>query len=245
MRDYDVEVLQALDPSVQLVFARDDPQVRQAPKCSVFQYNGVAAFSVYPRTDREVELNELLWRIVQESSFRSAELAPFLVRKRKSSDACRGVALALGIPAKLIQFLEAVTLDEMHSSVIHMLADAAQGEDEEGLQLMRDELSPAVWARLEPVLLQDSTCCDPKDSGETIARRSPEGSKDLTCNKFASGMLDMALQSSHAQNYWTVEIQGTFLEPSADGKSDSNRKFIGPTAYSNDRAAVIHNLYLD
>jgi hypothetical protein len=58
-------------------------------------------------------------------------------------------------------------------------------------------------------------------------------------------MLDMALQSSHAQNYWRVEIQGTFFEPCADDKFDSDRNSTLPTTYSNDRAAVIHSLYLD
>jgi hypothetical protein len=249
MRDYDPDELCALDRTAHLVFARDDLVMpgTGAPG-GVRHHDTLVTFNVYPRSDRDVELNELLWRVVRDSSFKSTELAPYLARKRKSPDAPIGVVFALAIPLKLIHFLEAVTLEEMHSSVIHMLADAAQGEDEDGLELMRHELSPAIWTRLEPVLLDESGCCESRADLPTSDAAGDHSScerQGVMCNKYASSMLDMALQSSHAQNYWSVDIQGTLFEPYHQAHCDTHSDNARQPSHNNDRAAVTHSLYLD
>jgi hypothetical protein len=271
MRDYDRNELRALDRTAQLVFARDDdhrmmpaaPGAASPATPRVRHHDTLLTFNVYPRSDRDVARNELLWRVVRDSSFLSAELDPHLARTPMQPDhntPNMGVAVvfALAIPLKLVHFLEVVTLDEMHNSVIHMLADAAQGEDEDGLQLMREELSPTIWSRLEPVLLEESACCcvsrpaqpPPSSSTPPAGDRSPCARQGVMCNKFASGMLDMALQSSHAQNYWSVDIQGTWFEicpppQQQHGDTQSEKNPNNQTTHNNDRAAITHSLYLD
>lgn len=79
-------------------------------------------------------------------------------------------------------------MDEMRRSVIYMLADAAQGEDEDGLRRMRRALDPGVWNALRALL---------------IRTRAPGLSP---CISKASFMLDKALQSAQKHDYWKIDV---------------------------------------
>lgn len=164
VRDYTPEEVATIDSGVQLVFSRDDVRPSPAASYRVRFHDMLEAFTIYPRTDRDLVVNELIWRAVKDSSFRSC-LWPARLPVDAADDEDtqhlgrheNSVVFALGIPDQLVSYLQCVSLDEMYESILCMLADAARSEDEDGMESMREELAPSIWNDLEFLLSEGQT----------------------------------------------------------------------------------------
>lgn len=150
-----------IDRGIQLVFARDGVRPAQHVPYRVRFHNMLEAFTIYPRNDRDLAINKLLWYAVRDSSFQS-RLWPSKLTTTNPDERDQGhekvdtnsVIFALGIPEQLVNYLQNVTLTEMQESILCMLADAAKSENREGLELMREELAPSIWKNLELLLVE-------------------------------------------------------------------------------------------
>jgi hypothetical protein len=258
------------DRGVQLVFSRDGICPEPGASYRVQFHNKLEAFTIYPRNDRDLVVNELIWHSVKDSSFRSdawptrpgaAEHAHAIGDQARLKHGNATAVFALGIPDQLVKYLQSVTLDEMHDSILCMLADAARSEDESGLQLMENDLAPSMWDDLTFLLREGQTQRQRKrqknvpqpvsllaSSSETYATNYSSGAGPLptalTSNMlwrgqescmFASYLLDQALHSAKEHNYWQIPITGATFELATEQA----------TAHDNDQAIVLHSLHSD
>jgi hypothetical protein len=238
VRDYSAEEVAAVDTGVQLVFARDDAGPPPAAGCRVRFHAALETFTIYPRTARDLAVNELLWRAVRDSSFRS-DTWPAAATPRR--------VFALGIPDALARYLQCVSVEEMHDSVLCMLADTARGEDGHVLHEMRRELAPPVWDQLSLLLTrgahQRRRRQPPASPRAAAARRSRTPTKlrrgQDSC-LFASYMLDQALQKAEEHDYWRIAITGATFEPATAAATAASS-----APHENDQAVTMHSLYND
>lgn len=133
----------------------------------------------------------MLWHAVKHSSFPTPQyhqpsLTPFQPLPQAHF-------FSICVPHKLAAFLNHVSLVEMRQAVIYMLADAAQGESEQGLQHMEKTLAPTVWTALKSAI-----------NGTAI----PSPVVDQ-----ASFLLDAALTADHSQDLWRIEIVAGIFAP--------------------------------
>lgn len=265
IRDYTSQERATIDDNVQLIFARDEAR----PHCtalSVQSHDILETFTVYPRTARDIAVNERIWWTVHESSFCSATWPKSEKAGRQSVS-----VFALGIPSDLVQYLESVTLDEMHNSIICMLADAAKSEDEDGLQAMRADLYPAIWEHLTALLTrgvvprpqrrsrpggsrsrEGSFSSTESDPARTSCRRPQSSTPDTSSRErettrtklrkgqescmYASFLLDQALRNAQAHDYWQIGISGATFQ--AQGGP-------GGISFGSSQAFVMGSLYQD
>lgn len=172
-----------VERGIHLVFARDDVlPVRHHPYRVRF-HEMLEAFTIYPRNDRDLAINKLLWHAVRESSFQSrpwpSKLIPICAEDNdhgQEQTDTEKIIFALGIPEQLVNYLKNVTLAEMQESILCMLVDAARSENREGLQAMRKELAPSVWGNLELLL------ADGKSSATRKTRQHPPATGPATSN---------------------------------------------------------------
>lgn len=156
-------------------------------------------FTIYPTSEQDLYINELLWRMTQTSCFSQTKVAEVLPPNTPNCS-----AFAIAIPTQLACFLSSVTLSEMRSAVIYMLADAAQGEDPKGLAQMHADLPSCVWRNL--TFLMEQTVAQ-RNAGWGIAEGATPG---ITR---ASFLLDAALQTAPSQDYWKIQVEIGFAEP--------------------------------
>lgn len=158
VRDYRQEEMATIDSGIKLVFARDDVRPDQDDPYRVRFHDMLEAFTIYPRNDRDLAVNELIWHAVKNSSFQSchwpSRTAAANVDQGGEYRNTQSRIFALGIPEQLVNYLQNVTLPEMYESILCILADAARSEDGEGLTIMRKELAPSVWRNLEKLLVE-------------------------------------------------------------------------------------------
>lgn len=185
----------------------------------------VIAFTIYPRSAQDVCANEFLWHAVRNSAFDQRDVRSLAPRAANM--------YALCLPPQLAAFLSAVSLEEMHRSVLYMLADAAQGEDEQGLQTMHQDLAPDVWKALQQLM-----ACG---VGQTAAAHAQHQTASAArhCISHASFMLDEALQSAQAHNYWKIEVQAALFV------DETHMLYESATLQLQQRAALIQSLYHD
>lgn len=265
IRDYTKEECASIEENTKLLFARDDARPLSEVTLQVKTHSTLETFTIYPRSARDVAVNESIWWTVHESSFSSASWP-----KGES----RGQAVtvfALGIPTDLVRYLESVTLDEMYNSIICMLADAAKSEDEDGLLAMKADLCPTVWDHLVvlltrgvvPMQQRHRRTLGPSDNRQdtsnfartgplTIPQRSTPDNSNLPrllgetiCTKlrrgqesclYASFLLDQALKNAQAHDYWKIAISGaTYIEV------DGPQRVIFDSPYG----FMLDNLYQD
>jgi hypothetical protein len=243
VRDYSLEEMSLIDSQMHLMFARDGAGPSRDSPFHVRFHTSLTSFTIYPRSERDIAVNVLLWRAVHESSFRSCEWADGMVARLSLPSEHITIFAAL-IPIELVRFLEAVTVEEMHHSVLLMLADAAQGEDSEELEHMRTELAPSVWNRLE-ALIKDmqgynhvyrTALEGPRMQGDEGQNTPLSKGNMLGAARHASFMLDQALQKAQEHDYWKIDVQGAAFHAGVA---------LGATQAGNRLARMMRNLYDD
>lgn len=214
-----------------LVFANDLPPYLNGllDQRILFFDPAFTYFTVYARTTSEIAVNNLLWRCVQDSSFPSTAWRCFA--KEATS-----TLIALAIPHPLKQFLEYATLEEMHESILVMLVDAAQGEDDDGLAKMRTELAATVWDQVADRLARISTFA----SKQTSMRSHATSHINIRC----ISLLDRALQAAGEDNLWRISVRSTSFEPT-DGVVATNLRSMEPDKSADCllRASQVVNIY--
>lgn len=95
----------------------------------------IACFNLYPGSRRDLEVNHLLWSVA-----RNGEYDPVT-----GNVLLKNNVLALAYPAAFYDFLASVTHEELTLCILEVLAMIAEGEDAEGLSLMKQELEPSIW----------------------------------------------------------------------------------------------------
>lgn len=269
--DYTAQELESIDPDIRYIFACDEAQAATRRDCQVRYHGTLEYFTVYPKSSREIANNEHLWRIVRDSSFRSAEWTKEmpLLRAHESSRPSQRIAIpfALAIPEKLFVYLQSVSLDSMHESVLCMLADAARSEEHDGLQAMRNELAPEIWEQLCEILrygrrkkrrkgarssslvatlsrqtqgeTTPTTTLTPSPSPWTVIHTQ----KSEESSMFASFMLDQALQKAHEHDYWRIGIAGATFEYLSSSELQTGRP--ASVLHENEKAKLFHRLFED
>lgn len=243
--EYAAEKLALLDCGVYHLFRRGEDNAAQQKKSVVFS-PVLTAFTVYPRSEQELRNNEMLWRVVQESSFQDTDVEDLC------PDEMGGAQIfALGYSIDLVRFLQSVSVEEMHQTVVYILADAVYGESDEGLQKMQQELAPSFWASLQNVVFEKNA----HGSDALQQNTNPRAwTKPPLCIRRASFMLDEALQGAKDHDCWRMEINGTLFVPQNDiatkqdrEKNPQGSKPLLPIAdwCMETRAMVVHSMYLD
>ncbi|PXF40753.1 hypothetical protein BWQ96_09515 [Gracilariopsis chorda] len=154
------------------------------PDHHAYSTSALLRFTIFPTCEQDLQRNDLLWHAVNAYSLCvPSHLQPVLHPLRSFPEAS---IFALGIPHTLAAFLHNVSLWDMRQAVIYMLADAAQGESEQGLYHMRHTLCPPVWNALRNVLL---------------GRHKPSPTVDK-----ASFLLDSALSSENSHDLWAIDV---------------------------------------
>jgi hypothetical protein len=215
MKDYSSDELALIDKDMYLIFARDGVTPPSDVPYEVHFHRALTSFTAYPRSEHDIVVNELLWKAVRDSSFRSHDWADAKVASQTTGVEPLEI-FAAGIPTELVRFLEAVSIEEMHKSVLLMLADAAQGEDADGLQRMKSELAPSFWRKLNTVAnLHDeidpvhSTFCPAQQlRWDKLSFSSCLDQTRPCATRQAAFMLDQALHKSQVHDYWLIDIQG-------------------------------------
>lgn len=95
----------------------------------------VACFNLYPSCQRDLDINQLLWAVAKSGEYDPAVGNVILENN----------ILGLAYPAAFHRFLASVSLEELAVCMLEVLAMIAEGEDAEGLSLMKQELEPSVW----------------------------------------------------------------------------------------------------
>lgn len=161
------------------------------------------SFTIYPTSDAHLALNDLLWQLAHAKTFSAPMLSALLPQCAPSH-----IPFAIALSMPLARFLSAVSLSEMRAAVIYMLADAAQGEDAEGLDKMRAELPSSVWGRLTALMEQTA---GQRTAGLGVGEGAPPG---ITR---ASFLLDAALQTAPCNDYWKISVDVAFAVPVESG----------------------------
>lgn len=156
-------------------------------------------FTIYPTSEQDLQINELLWHMCQNTHFSQRKLATVL-----PPSAPKHPPFAVAVPRQLARFLSSVTLNEMRAAVIYMLADAAQGEDPKGLTQMQKDLPSCVWRSLTRLMEQTAA---QRHAGWCVADGASSG---ITR---ASFLLDAALQTAPNQDYWKIQVEIGFAAP--------------------------------
>lgn len=99
----------------------------------------VACFNLYPSTNRDLQINHLLWSVAQTGEYDPS----------KGNRLLGNNVLCLALPRKFHSFLRSISREDLHTCMLQVLALIAEDEDNEGLALMRSELCPSVWKDLE------------------------------------------------------------------------------------------------
>lgn len=195
-KEYASEKQNLLGTGTLVVFPTDGPPPQVTTPIVV---PDLLFFTIYPTSEQDLYINELLWSMAQTTCFSQAKLAEVLP---PSAPKC--AAFAIAVPAQLARFLSSVTLSEMRAAVIYMLADAAQGEDPKGLAQMQADLPSCVWRSLNCLMEQSIA---QRSAGWGIAEAATPG---ITR---ASFLLDAALQTAPSQDYWKIQVEIGFAEP--------------------------------
>lgn len=98
----------------------------------------VACFNLYPGCRRDLDINHLLWTAATNGEYDPATGNVLLENN----------VLALAYPLAFYNILASVTRHELSLCMREVLAKIADGEDNEGLNLMKQELEPSVWEDL-------------------------------------------------------------------------------------------------
>lgn len=98
----------------------------------------VACFNLYPASKRDLQVNDLLWRVAHEGEYRPEEGNLLLENN----------VISLAMPHKFFSFLARISRQELKTCMLQVLALIAEDEDAEGLALMQSELEDSVWQDL-------------------------------------------------------------------------------------------------
>ncbi|CAN8065093.1 unnamed protein product [Agarophyton chilense] len=115
-----------------------------------FVTSSAICFNIFPATTRHLQENDFIWHAVNAGSLSVPLHLQGLLNPVKTCP--EATTFALIVPSRLGSFLRRVSLQDMQQAVINMLADAAQGESEQGVLDMKDALDPSIWNALTAVL---------------------------------------------------------------------------------------------
>jgi hypothetical protein len=105
--------------------------------------SGHSCFNIYPTTESTLEINNFLWRTVQNGYY-DAEMGNSIFGSN---------VFVLGLPAELYDFLIHVTLPALDIAIIDFLVllhhQLTTDGDAVGVEKLREELLPEVWERVE------------------------------------------------------------------------------------------------
>lgn len=98
--------------------------------------HGISAFSLYPTTDMQYNVNKFLWQAANDFSFKASAAAALFNRN----------VFIISMPASLFDFLTAVTWEQLEHAMLFILVNLAS--DAQGLQTLHNELAPILAERL-------------------------------------------------------------------------------------------------
>lgn len=98
--------------------------------------HGISAFSLYPTTDMQYNVNKFLWQAANDFSFKASAAATLFNRN----------VFIISMPASLFDFLTAVTWEQLEHAMLFVLVNLAS--DAQGLDTLHNELAPALAERL-------------------------------------------------------------------------------------------------
>lgn len=106
----------------------------------------IASFSLYPESCRDLQINHLLWQTAQ-----TGEYSPV-----NGNMLLQNNVFSVSIPHAFHSFLADVTVHQLDTCILEILALIAEEEDEQGFHLMQSELDPPVWNQLNHYLHHQS-----------------------------------------------------------------------------------------
>ena len=112
---------------------------QSSPLSSILCYGRqIARFNVHPSSKRDMEINDLLWRVARAGEYHPAA----------GNELLKQNVLALAYPEPLFKFLSSVTQQELKLCMLELLSMIARGEDSEGLLNMQEDLEAGLWVEL-------------------------------------------------------------------------------------------------
>lgn len=153
---YDITRPPAYDPQRRRIIRSLSPVSRLRLKTALKRVgalrcisHGLSAFSLYPTTDMQYNVNKFLWQAANKSSFRANAAAALFNRN----------VFILSMPASLFDFLTSVTWEQFERALLFVLVNLAN--DEVALDTLRTELAPALARRLTDSVLEEiADSCD-------------------------------------------------------------------------------------
>lgn len=156
----------------------------------------VACFNLYPATTHDLAVNDLLWRVAHDGEY-DPQIGNHLLQYN---------VMALAFPTAFYAFLSSVSKQHLDRCVLQVLALIAEGEDAEGLNLMKHELEPTLWQKLEHYMQQT----------QTENRNSSELNESLESadQSYRQLMIDVEMLLRFCyRSPWKIEVFASFVTP--------------------------------
>lgn len=149
----------------------------------------VACFNLYPATKRDLQVNDLLWRVAQSGEY-DPHVGNFLLENN---------VLSLAMPAKFFEFLSGISKHDLKTCMLQVLALIAEDEDAEGLALMKSELDPSVWDELAVYISRQR---------DSVARIDTTTERGLKLMRDVEMLLRLCYLSP-----WKIDVYASFVTP--------------------------------
>lgn len=156
----------------------------------------VACFNLYPATAHDLAVNDLLWRVAHEGEY-DPQIGNSLLRYN---------VMALAFPTPFYAFLSSVSKEHLDQCVLQVLALIAEGEDSEGLNLMKHELEPTLWAKLEQYMQQTQIVNQNDVETSEAQEHADQTYKQLMVD------VEMLLRFCY-RSPWKIEVFASFVTP--------------------------------
>lgn len=184
-------------PSVRTVLrtSQHEPLFRKSSCLSTAIRYGrfVACFNLYPGTARDLAVNDLLWQSAHNGEY-DPQIGNALLQYN---------VLALAFPSPFYSFLSSVSKQHLDRCILELLTLIADGEDPDGLNLMKQELEPTVWTRLITHIQ--------RKQATTQSRGESHQSHGIDDDKVMADV-EMLLRFCHLSP-WKIEVYASFVTP--------------------------------
>lgn len=149
----------------------------------------VACFNLYPACRRDLQVNDLLWRVAQSGEYDPQDGNLLLENN----------VLSLAMPYRFFDFLRGISREDLKTCMLQVLALIAEDEDAEGLALMKSELDDSVWDDLTSYM---------STQGDGVTRIDTATVKGLKQMRAVEMLLHLCYLSP-----WKIDVYASYVTP--------------------------------
>lgn len=149
----------------------------------------VACFNLYPACRRDLQVNDLLWRVAQCGEYDPQDGNLLLENN----------ILSLAMPYTFFEFLRGISREDLKTCMLQVLALIAEDEDAEGLALMQSELDDSVWDDLTNYMSKQ---------GDRVAKIDTATARGLKLMRDVEMLLHLCYLSP-----WKIDVYASYVTP--------------------------------